>query len=138
MIKRELIEAMAELPDNATIFIENDSGAAALPGGLLIGDQAVTRQGGRINMSPYEIIVRSTANTQGPKGYPAPRGASSMTRKKLMFLADERTFSGLNGCQIVSVPADWDTEHIEDARRGDTEDWEQLIVLRTFTEENAD
>lgn len=55
-----------------------------------------------------------------------------MKMTNLMFLNDQRTFTNLKGCQVVSVPADWDTEQILDAlREGD----DAVTVLHTFDAE---
>lgn len=34
---------------------------------------------------------------------------------RIVVLSDGETFSGLEGCQVFEVPADWDTEQIEGA-----------------------
>ena len=52
-----------------------------------------------------------------------------------MLLNDQRTFTNLAGCQLVSVPADWDSEQIIEAiREGD----DAAIVLRAFTTEDEE
>ncbi len=58
-----------------------------------------------------------------------------MKRTILMLLNDQRTFTDLKGCLVVSVPADWDTEQITEAiREGD----DAVIVLRAFTTEDEE
>lgn len=42
-----------------------------------------------------------------------PEPGPEMTR--IMVLSDGETFSVLEGCRIFEVPADWDTEQIEEA-----------------------
>jgi hypothetical protein len=43
----------------------------------------------------------------------SPEPGPEMTR--IMVLSDGETFSALEGCRVFEVPADWDTEAIEEA-----------------------
>jgi hypothetical protein len=43
-------------------------------------------------------------------------------RTVLMVLADGRTYGGLDGCRIVTVPDEWSNDEIVAALRGEDED----------------
>jgi hypothetical protein len=63
-------------------------------------------------------------------------------RSKMMVLNDNATFTNLEGCRIVSVPADWTNEQIENAVRERMDDDDEtpwrMVVLHEFTKEEEE
>jgi hypothetical protein len=55
------------------------------------------------------------------------------SRFKIMLLNDNRTFTNLAGCRIISVPSQWNAEKIEAALREDDDEPWRAVAMQEFT-----
>lgn len=59
-----------------------------------------------------EVFPAAGAAAGEDEADPPPAGPETM---RIMVLEDGETFSDIEGCRIFDVPAEWDTEEVEDA-----------------------